>query len=109
MSPDEFNEIWPPGDTSVTRQLYDLVLRAEQELHECEQTAARALNYPRFSDDQKNFPGAEGDERCVGEHTPSTIVEALADVYATVKRERDEAYAEAERLRTQRWLICMRL
>ena len=53
--------------------------------HEIQQTLGEALNYPKFSDDQKNFPGATGDGVCVGDH----VAESLAA----------EAAKELERLR----------
>lgn len=53
---------------------------ARRERHAVEQIAGRALGYPRFADDQKNFPGAtEADGVCVGEHVAVTIVQELAD------------------------------
>lgn len=40
------------------------------------QTLGKALGYPRFKDDQKNFPGAtEVDGVCVGDH----VAESIAD------------------------------
>lgn len=50
-----------------------------------EQHAGRALHYPWYSDDQKNFPGATKAEGvCIGEHTVDTIVAELAEAYKTV-------------------------
>jgi hypothetical protein len=47
--------------------------------HEIEQTCGKALGYPLFKDDQKNFPGAtEKDGVCVGDHVAETIVSELA-------------------------------
>lgn len=49
---------------------------------EIEQTCGKALGYPWFKDDQKNFPGAtEADGVCVGEHVAETIVAELANAY----------------------------
>lgn len=43
------------------------------------QIAGKALGYPWFKDDQKNFPGAtEADGVRVGEHVAESIVEELA-------------------------------
>lgn len=46
----------------------------QKELHEVEQVLGKALGYPAYADDPKNFPGAtEKDGVCVGEHTPATL------------------------------------
>lgn len=38
------------------------------------QTLGKALGYPWYKDDQKNFPGATEDNGvCVGEHVPETL------------------------------------
>lgn len=53
----------------------------------CEQIAGKALGYPWFKDDQKNFPGTtEVDGVCVGEHFGETIVEELANSHAALTR-----------------------
>ena len=60
-------------------------LRLRQEVlkneHEITQTLGRALGYPLFADDQKNFPGAteEKDGVCVGEHVAVTLAEEAAE------------------------------
>jgi hypothetical protein len=42
--------------------------------HQIEQILGRALDYPWYKDDQKNFPGStEADGVCVGEHVPESI------------------------------------
>lgn len=46
--------------------------------HEICQILGKALGYPKFADDQKNFPGATGDDVCVGEHTAETIAAEAA-------------------------------
>ena len=56
-----------------------------------EQACGKALGYPWFKDDQKNFPGAtEKDGVCVGDHVAETIVSELASRYteslARIKR-----------------------
>ena len=44
--------------------------------HDIQQTLGKALRYPWFKDDQKNFPHAtEADGVCVGDH----VAESLAD------------------------------
>ena len=58
---------------------------AKQNL-EIEQTCGKALDYPWFKDDQKNFPGAtEKDGVCVGEHVAETIAAELARKYTEAK------------------------
>lgn len=50
------------------------------------QTAGRALGYPWFKDDQKNFPGADDTWGvCVGDHVAETIVEELAKTFVKQK------------------------
>ena len=45
-----------------------------------EQVLGKALGYPRYCDDQKNFPGStEADGVCVGEHTPVTLALEAAE------------------------------
>lgn len=54
----------------------------QKHMHECEQIAGKALGYPWYKDDQKNFPDAtEADGVCVGEHVGDTIVAELAKRY----------------------------
>lgn len=48
--------------------------------HEIEQVLGKALKYPWFKDDQKNFPDTtEEDGVCVGEHVPETLAAEAAD------------------------------
>lgn len=55
-------------------------------IRECEQIAGKALGYPWYKDDQKNFPGAtESDGVCIGEHVGDTIVAELAKRYEEAK------------------------
>lgn len=45
-----------------------------------EQILGKALGYPWYKGDQKNFPGAtEADGVCVGEHVPLTIADEAAN------------------------------
>jgi hypothetical protein len=61
-----------------------------RECYEVEQTLGKALGYPWFKDDQKNFPGTDvADGVCVGEHTPGTIAaEAATKLIAALKAAR---------------------
>lgn len=57
-----------------------------------EQTAGKALSYPRYCDDQANFPGTTpNDGVCVGEHTAETIVMELAREVDHLKAELSKA------------------
>lgn len=61
-----------------------------QDMHECEQIAGRALGYPRYCDDQRNFPDAtDADGVCVGEHVAPTIVAELAEKYRAAMSENE--------------------
>jgi hypothetical protein len=85
----------PPDPAELQRQLDGYRYHLDQ----CEQIAGRALGYPWFKDDQKNFPGAtEADGVCIGEHIGDSIVEELARAYEAVKAERDALKAAADRL-----------
>jgi hypothetical protein len=47
--------------------------------NEVEQVLGKALGYPKYSDDQKNFPGTtEADGVCVGEHVPESLLSEAA-------------------------------
>jgi hypothetical protein len=47
--------------------------------NEVEQVLGKALGYPRYSDDQKNFPGTtEADGVCVGENVPESLLSEAA-------------------------------
>lgn len=64
-------------------------------LHECEQIAGKALGYPWYKDDQKNFPGAtEADGICIGDHVADSIVAELATAFQAT-----EAKGPAELIR----------
>ena len=68
------------GENSENSRLKLAYAKSHEEI--C-QIAGKALGYPWFKDDQKNFPGAtEDDGVCVGEHVAETIVAELAAKYA---------------------------
>lgn len=53
-----------------------------REQNDIEQTCGKVLGYPRYCDDQKNFPGAtEKDGVCVGDHVAASIAAELANRY----------------------------
>ena len=61
-----------------------------------EQILGKALGYPKFADDQKNFPGATGDDVYVGEHVlESLAIEAVNKIKALTE-ERDAARKQLE-------------
>jgi len=54
--------------------------------HDIEQTLGKALGYPWYKDDQKNFPGTtEADGVCTGEHVAESIAMEAATQIATLK------------------------
>lgn len=56
-----------------------------RELNDIEQTCGKALGYPRYCDDQANFPGAtEADGVCVGDHVAASIAAELANRHRDV-------------------------
>ena len=62
--------------------------------NEVEQILGKALGYPWFKDDQKNFPGAtEADGVCVGEHVAQSIADEAASKIQELQRKLDEARA----------------
>jgi hypothetical protein len=57
-----------PTDTELVRKLWSI------ENDEICQILGSALGYPRYCDDQKNFPGAtEESGVCVGDHVAVTL------------------------------------
>lgn len=67
------------------RQLTDY----QSECREVEQVLGKALGYPWYKDDQRNFPGATGAEGvCVGEHVPGTIAAEAARALTEARRAR---------------------
>jgi hypothetical protein len=58
-------------------ELRNRVIADEQEI---EQILGKALGYPWYKDDQKNFPGTtEADGVCIGDHVAVTIAMEAAD------------------------------
>jgi hypothetical protein len=59
-----------------------------KECNEVEQELGKALGYPWYKDDPKNFPDAtEADGVCVGEHTPATIAAEAASRIKKLERD----------------------
>lgn len=58
----------------------------EKQQHEIQQALGKALLYPWYCDDQKNFPGAtRKDGVCVGEHIAESLADEAADVIASMR------------------------
>ncbi len=67
-----------------------LIAGLTKECHEVEQVLGKALGYPWYSNDQKNFPGAtEADGVCLGEHVARTIAAEAASKLAVLAADRD--------------------
>lgn len=63
-----------------------------KENNEICQSLGKALGYPWFKDDPKNFPDAtDADGVCVGEHVAVTIAAEAASCVATLRAEVDQA------------------
>lgn len=63
-----------------------------QQANEIDQILGKALGYPWYKDDQKNFPGAtEANGVCTGDHVPESLAMEAAARLAQAERERDEA------------------
>jgi hypothetical protein len=63
------------------------------------QTLGRALEYPRFADDQKNFPGStDADGVCVGDHVAASLADEAASVIGALRAEAVRLRADAEAL-----------
>ena len=81
------------------------------------QVLGRALGYPWFEDDPKNFPGAtESNGVCVGDHVAVTLaveaaqrVAALTEEVAVLTTQRDGLHAEVAELRQRDRLISNQL
>lgn len=101
-----------PVENDVLGEAADTIERLTRECHgranemrEAELAAGRALGYPAFKDDQKNFPGAtDADGVCIGDHVTSTIVQELADAYVRLTRERGDYRALLDDIYS--WLVC---
>lgn len=70
----------------VLRAVHELRQAAMREQEEICQILGKALRYPWFKDDQKNFPGAtEGDGVCVGDHVAVTLAMEAANRIAELE------------------------
>lgn len=71
------------------RRIEELTTACVKQNEEICQTLGKALGYPWFKDDQKNFPGTiEADGVCVGEHVAETIAEEAAMCISRLEAEK---------------------
>lgn len=63
---------------SVRKEYREMGAKYDNEL--CQILAQAIGGYPRYADDQKNFPGAEGLDVCVGEHVAITLAREAAEI-----------------------------
>lgn len=92
---DQGGELLAAYDALATRAK-KLELAYTKTTEEISQTLGRALGYPRYCDDQKNFPGAtDEDGVCVGDHVAETLANEaarrIASAAAVQKLSDDEA------------------
>ena len=81
----------PELPRTITR-LQDTIKGYQAECYAVEQTLGKALGYPAFADDTKNFPDAtEAYGVCVGDHTAGTLAAEAAERIAKLTHERDAA------------------
>jgi len=87
----DFMNVWLDQARDARAKLERACSRQNEEI--C-QTLGKALGYPWFKDDQKNFPGAtEADGVCVGEHVAETVAEEAAKRMARLESKLAEARA----------------
>ena len=76
-----------------------IIDKSRQESEEIEQILGKALKYPWFKDDPKNFPTAtEEDGVCVGDHTAWSLAMSAADRIKKLEEELVRWKACAENL-----------
>jgi hypothetical protein len=69
-----------------------------------QQTLGKALGYPWFKDDQKNFPGSTQEHGvCVGDHVAESLADEAAEMIGRLRAERrwipvDEAHPPANEM-----------
>lgn len=102
------------GDHAELARLKAAMSKSNDEI--C-QSLGKALGYPWFKDDQRNFPGAtEGNGVCVGDHVAESIadeaasrISAILAENAALRGEREDAVQVIEAEREDRELIEGRL
>jgi hypothetical protein len=82
---------------SRIKELEDKLNRGIKGFDEIEQELGKALGYPWYKDDQKNFPGTtEANGVCVGDHVAESIAAEAAHRITTLEQQ-----LEASKLRWQ--------
>lgn len=94
---DDGDHVLPDYD-AMTELVYTWLetrLRQMQRLsHEVEQILGKALGYPWYKDDKKNFPDAtEADGVCVGDHVPESIAEEASNRIKSLKTRLQQEHA----------------
>ncbi len=86
------------GDHAELARLKAAMSKSNDEI--C-QSLGKALGYPWFKDDQRNFPGAtEGNGVCVGDHVAESIADEAASRISALLAEITALRAESENART---------
>lgn len=94
MHDEAINELESERDAlkAECARLRDAAIRQN---HEIAQILGRALGYPRYCDDQKNFPGAtDADGVCVGDHTAESLASEAAGKIDRLEHYRDRARSQ---------------
>lgn len=66
--------------------------------NDIEQVLGRALGYPRYCDDQTNFPGStDADGVCVGDQVAASLAMQASDLVAQLRADLAEARADVQR------------
>lgn len=75
--------------------------------HEVKQTLGRALGYPRYCDDQQNFPGTtDTDGVCTGEHVAGSLATEAAAAITNLREKQRTTFAMLVKLEAEmsaRW------
>lgn len=83
---DETDANWLCETLNREARASDRCTKMLQEFHNIEQILGKALGYPWYKDDQKNFPGATDDDGvCVGEHTAASLADEAAERIRTLE------------------------
>lgn len=83
-----------PQHVEITTQRLEYLERCAENVqklnHEICQILGEALHYPRYCDDEENFPDAtKADGVCVGEHVAETLAKEAADCIKALERLRE--------------------
>jgi hypothetical protein len=93
------------GFRSVQAERNEALAKCERLRAACSQTEhavcqilGRALKYPRYADDPKNFPDeADSDDVCTGDHVAVTLAEEAAHELRQLRLQRDLLSIDAAR------------